>query len=424
MGEDASHTGDKGKPLDVTPDIIVSLPPQLTPIIPTTSKTGSPTFENIVKQPITSLFSSQSIDPPTTTSLIQDSSFMETEHESEGFGGTFENLEFDEEETDFLDHNLMKMKQFKILNTQLNSIFQSQADLGGGNSVTSLEVDGLLKMLEGRISSKVLGMIKDSESRLLEKIDLCDHSNEMRVNAQKSTFEGDLKELKLVAKERHVLFVQDVKKVRENVNYKLQELRQDMKKEISNVRTEFASLNQKVDIICDAVTKFAKLYESLSPHIAQISTTENKNFMEVSTILKELKTLSSMPALSSLLSSEDLIQKFSKFEALLLQQFAPLSRISSLLPTTDAPPASTGEQEGERKIEAGGTRKCGISGNGRSVGTRVVLVHSEGRWESTGLQTGMMVSIGASYEGLFREYWCDGQHWEWPGLQFQQKICS
>ncbi|CAI9271057.1 unnamed protein product [Lactuca saligna] len=219
--EDSSHTGDKGKTSDVISDIIVSLPPQLTPIIPTTPTTDSPTFEHIIKQPFTSLFSSQSTDPPTTTSPIQDSSFMETEHESEGFRGTFENLEFDEEETDFPDHMLMTMKQFKLLNTKLKSILQSQVDLGGGNSATSLEVDGLLKMLEGRIPLKVSGMIKDSESRLLEKIDLCDHSNEMRVNAQKSTFEGDLKELKLVAKERHVLYVQDVKKVRKDVNYKL-----------------------------------------------------------------------------------------------------------------------------------------------------------------------------------------------------------
>ncbi|CAI9277935.1 unnamed protein product [Lactuca saligna] len=88
-----------------------------------------------------------------------------------------------------------------------------------------------------------------------------------------------LKDLKSVVKERHILFIQDVKKVQEDANYKLQELRQDMEKEIANVRTEFASLNQKVDIMCDPVTKFAKLYESLSPQITQISITENKNFI-------------------------------------------------------------------------------------------------------------------------------------------------
>ena len=68
-------------------------------------------------------------------------------------------------------------------------------------------------MLEGRITSKVSCMIKDSESRLLEKVDICDHSNEMRVNSQKSKFEGDLKDLRMATNERHILFVQDVKKV-------------------------------------------------------------------------------------------------------------------------------------------------------------------------------------------------------------------
>ncbi|CAI9283831.1 unnamed protein product [Lactuca saligna] len=58
MGEDASHKADQGKTSDVTSEIVVSFPPQLTPIIPTTSTTDSPTFENIIKQPITSLFSS------------------------------------------------------------------------------------------------------------------------------------------------------------------------------------------------------------------------------------------------------------------------------------------------------------------------------------------------------------------------------
>ncbi|CAI9299405.1 unnamed protein product [Lactuca saligna] len=143
-----------------------------------------------------------------------------------------------------------------------------------------------------------------------------------------------------------------MKKVREDVNYKIQELRQDIEKEIANVRTEFACLIKKVDIICDVVPRFAKLYESMSPQIAQLSTTENKNFMEVFTMLKELKTLSSTLASSSLLSYEDLINKFSKFEALLVQQPTPLSRISTLLPTTDAPPASPGVQgeKGKSKV--------------------------------------------------------------------------
>ncbi|CAI9282731.1 unnamed protein product [Lactuca saligna] len=93
---------------------------------------------------------------------------------------------------------------------------------------------------------------------------------------------------------------------------------QDMEKEIYVVQTEFDSINKKVDIICEAVTKFAKLYESLSPLISQLSTNNNnKNFMEVFTLLKEHKSLSSKST-ASMLSSEDLIHKFSKFEELLI----------------------------------------------------------------------------------------------------------
>ncbi|CAI9269923.1 unnamed protein product [Lactuca saligna] len=226
----------------------------------------------------------------------------------QGFGGTSENLVFGEDEADFPDHMLMTMKQ--ILNTKLNCILQSEADLGGGNSASSLEVDGLLKLLEGRITLKVYIMIKDYKFCILEKVDLCDQNNELSVNSQNSTFEGDLKELRKETKERHVLFTQDVKKVREDVNFKLQELCQYMDKEIACVRTAYASLNQKVDIICDAMMIFSKLYESLSPQLSQLYTTERKIFMEVITLLMGIKELSTKLVSSSQLSSDFLLQIF------------------------------------------------------------------------------------------------------------------
>ncbi|CAI9299445.1 unnamed protein product [Lactuca saligna] len=120
MGEDTSNNAAKGNTLNVVSESLISFPSQITPIIPT-STTDSPTFTHIISHPFTTLFSSQSTDPPTTTSPLKDS-FLETENESEGFGGTFENFEFDEEETDFPDQMLMMLKQFKILNTKLNSI--------------------------------------------------------------------------------------------------------------------------------------------------------------------------------------------------------------------------------------------------------------------------------------------------------------
>ncbi|CAI9261560.1 unnamed protein product [Lactuca saligna] len=168
-------------------------------------------------QPFTTIFSTQSTDPPHPSSPIDETVAADVETDNEGFGGTFEALHFDQDEEDFPDHMLMTMKQFKILDSKLNSILQSQADVGSGG-VTSMEVDSLMKVMEGRVISKASGLIRDSESRVLEKVNQNDISIENRVNSLRSDFVTDLKDLKIVTKERHVLFVQEVKKVREDVN--------------------------------------------------------------------------------------------------------------------------------------------------------------------------------------------------------------
>lgn len=60
-----------------------------------------------------------------------------------------------------------------------------------------------------------------------------------------------------------MLFVQDVKTVRENVNLKTEELRADMAKEIAALDHIYSSLHKKVDIIVDAITKVVEWYNYL-----------------------------------------------------------------------------------------------------------------------------------------------------------------
>ena len=98
-----------------------------------------------------------------------------------------------------------------------------------------------------------------------------DRNNEKRVKAPSSTFNSNLLELKAIARERHILLVQDVKKVREYVNFKLQELREDMGREIAILQQDYSSINQKVDLIAYVVTKFVKLYEALHPKVEQMA---------------------------------------------------------------------------------------------------------------------------------------------------------
>ncbi|CAI9261626.1 unnamed protein product [Lactuca saligna] len=147
----------------------VSKPLEISSLPQVTSTTNSPTFQFIMDQPFTTIFSTQSTDPPHPSSPIDETVAADVETDNEGFGGTFEALHFDQAEEDFPDHMLMTMKQFKILNSKLNSILQSQADVGSGG-VTSMEVDSLMKVMEGRVISKASGLIRDLESRVLEKM--------------------------------------------------------------------------------------------------------------------------------------------------------------------------------------------------------------------------------------------------------------
>lgn len=87
------------------------------------------------------------------------------------------------------------------------------------------------------------------------------------MKTQSSTFNSYLLDLKAAERERHILFIQDVKKVREDVNLKIQELRDDMVKEVEVVHHDYAYLHQKVDLLADVVKKFDKLYEDLNPKV-------------------------------------------------------------------------------------------------------------------------------------------------------------
>lgn len=75
-----------------------------------------------------------------------------------------------------------------------------------------------------------------------------------------------------------------------------------MSKEIVVSQQDYASLNQKVDIITDTFTKFVKLYKVLGPNVEQMSIDEVKSFSEINKLLCELKELISKSSSSSLIT--------------------------------------------------------------------------------------------------------------------------
>lgn len=134
-------------------------------------------------------------------------------------------------------------------------------------------------------------MLKGQEHRLSEAIELVDQNNEKRVKAQSTSFNAELKDLKVVARERHVLFVQDLKKVREDINMKIEELCEDMAKEIAALEHNYSSLHKKVDIIVDVVTNYVTLYESLLLKVDKKVEANVKSFGNIDNLLVELKGL-------------------------------------------------------------------------------------------------------------------------------------
>lgn len=102
-----------------------------------TSFSHSPTFDTIIHQPITSLFSSQSPEKP---QLVNDDDM-----DDGGFIGSFVEILFNSEEENIPNRMLMSGKQFKILNRKLNCLLQIQADGGGKNLISSIDMDVMLE---------------------------------------------------------------------------------------------------------------------------------------------------------------------------------------------------------------------------------------------------------------------------------------
>ncbi|CAI9302811.1 unnamed protein product [Lactuca saligna] len=173
---------------------LVSLPPY---IIPNLCVTSSPTFTQIPNQPFISLFSSQSTDPPQSDK--PPTPIEESENKDTRFGGTFKDLEFDEEEDNFPYHMLMSMKQFKILNKNLNSIIKSQEDMGGSSVVSSLEIDGLLKVFEARMQVDIIANVETNFVKLneamsprLSKLSTQESNNLTKITSQLNELKGFL----------------------------------------------------------------------------------------------------------------------------------------------------------------------------------------------------------------------------------------
>lgn len=96
-------------------------------------------------------------------------------------------------------------------------------------------------------------LLKAQEHRLKTVMEQIETKHEERLKRQADTFQHEVKELQAVAKEHHIMFVEAVNKVKEDVNLKFEEIHTEMSKEIVKLDQNYSNLHSKVDIIVDAV---------------------------------------------------------------------------------------------------------------------------------------------------------------------------
>ncbi|CAI9290628.1 unnamed protein product [Lactuca saligna] len=150
--------------------------------------------------------------------------------DDDGFMGSFVEIQFNSKEENIPDYMLMFGKQFKTLNTKLNLLLQLQTDGGGKNSISALDVDVMLQA-QGYL--------------ILDKLNHMEEYVDLRVKSQLDSFKNEIRELKETAKSHHILFVQDVKTVCENVNLKVQELIEYMTMEIVALDHNYSTIHNK-----------------------------------------------------------------------------------------------------------------------------------------------------------------------------------
>ena len=139
-------------------------------------------------------------------------------------------------------------------------------------------------------------MIKATEKRITAKVNDSYKNNELHIQAQGKSFDEAVKELKNVTKERHVLFVQDVKKVREDVNFKIEELKKEIAKELQDINSQNLDVQKRVDILAEALTKLTVDYKP-SAHLIEAKHQDNKEqFSKLIQLVTELKICVSQPS--------------------------------------------------------------------------------------------------------------------------------
>ncbi|CAH1441056.1 unnamed protein product [Lactuca virosa] len=92
------------------------------------------------------------------------------------------------------------------------------------------------------------------------------------------SFDYEIQKLRGVAKERHDIFFEQVKKVKESVDLKVVNLKSEMSKEVQKMEQNYTFLHRKVDVITTTITKLVALN---TEHSNKLEAKSKKRFSSV-----------------------------------------------------------------------------------------------------------------------------------------------
>lgn len=162
---------------------------------------------------------------------------------------SFIEIQFNPEEEDIHDDLIISGKQYKILNSKMNSLFQFMGNTIGKNCVTRVEVDYLLKAQESRLRTLNGEVDKNHEERLVT------HS---------SSFNHEITKLRDVAKARHEIIMENMTETKESLLLKVTKFQTSMSKEVKKLEDNYNFLHEKVDVVAGATTRLVELDKDYS----------------------------------------------------------------------------------------------------------------------------------------------------------------
>ncbi|CAI9260873.1 unnamed protein product [Lactuca saligna] len=157
---------------------------------------------------------------------------------------SFVDLQFNPEEDNVVDNMIMSSKQIKILINKITSLL----------------------------------LVESIELKLVEQL-----------NVHSKSFEFKIQKLRDVTKERHDLFMEQVKKIKDTIDLMVAELKSEMAKEVENKKKNYTLLDSKVNFVATTIINLVEFNTDYSTKLEEKSEKDYRVIVKLEVFLTSIK---------------------------------------------------------------------------------------------------------------------------------------